>query len=161
MSFGGSSEKLEKLLNAKNFQNRIINTQRVRLKNDHNCYSKNDPQTFLKNWTMNVTQKLNHNCFSKRNVTQKVIHKWYRKLARKGHSKLIPETFSKIDSQTLLKNWTTNVIQKVKNPYLLMIFYQKLAATSNNLLMLWFNNLCFMPSCRLLSLQKTLTKILT
>ena len=32
MSFGGSSEKLEKLLNAKNFQNRIINTQRVRLK---------------------------------------------------------------------------------------------------------------------------------
>ena len=49
MSFGGSSEKLEKLLNAKNFQNRIINTQRVRLKNDHNCYSKNDPQTFLKN----------------------------------------------------------------------------------------------------------------
>ena len=31
MSFGCSSKELEKLLNAKKSQNRIVNTQRVRL----------------------------------------------------------------------------------------------------------------------------------
>ena len=40
MPFGCSSKELEKLLNAKKFQNRIINTQVVRLKND--------PQMLLK-----------------------------------------------------------------------------------------------------------------
>ena len=36
MSFGCLSKELEQLLNAKNFQNRILNTQRVRLKNFRN-----------------------------------------------------------------------------------------------------------------------------
>ena len=34
-------------------------------------------------------------------------------------------------------------------------FYEKLATTSNNLLMLLFNNLCFMAICRPLSLKNS------
>ena len=43
ISFGCSSKELEKLLNAITFQNRILNTERVRFKS-----SKNEPQTLLK-----------------------------------------------------------------------------------------------------------------
>ena len=31
----------------------------------HNCYSKSYPQTFLKNWLTNTTQKLAHRLYSK------------------------------------------------------------------------------------------------
>ena len=41
ISFGCSSKELEKLLNAKKIRNRMINTKRVRLKND--------PPTLMKN----------------------------------------------------------------------------------------------------------------
>ena len=56
-------------MNAKKCQNRILNTQRVRLKKfekrsknvtqklTHNCYLKVDPQTVIKTWPTNDTQK--------------------------------------------------------------------------------------------------------
>ena len=49
MSFGCSSKELEKFL-------KII----------HKRYSKTDPQTLLKNWPTNVTQKVIRKCYSKR-----------------------------------------------------------------------------------------------
>ena len=63
MSFGCSSEELKKLLNAKKFENRIINTQRGRLRKFKNDlekwsfvrYSRSDPQTLIKNWATTVT----------------------------------------------------------------------------------------------------------
>ena len=49
----------------------------------------------------------------------------------------------------------------MQNPLLVHnFFYKKLATTSYKLLMLLFNNLCFMTSCRLLS-PKTNSSFLT
>ena len=101
MSFSCFSIELEKLLNAKKLPYKMINTQRIKLKNlkkwstnvTHKViekpYSKIDPQTLLKKWSTNVTQKLNH----------------------KRYSKINPQTLLKSDPQMLLKDWPRNVTQ--------------------------------------------------
>ena len=133
-------------------------------------HSKISPQLFLKNWPTN-TQKLTAT------VTQKVIHKCYTKIGPQVllkkidpqlllknwcsniTQKLACKRYKRIDSQTLIKSWLTNVTQKVTykryykdNNACSWLLHQKLATRSNNLLILWFNNLCFVTSCRLLSL---------
>ena len=87
--------------------------------------SKNDSQTLLKNWPTNFPLKLTHNYYSK----------------------VDPQLLLKIDLKTLFKKFKTLTCSW---PFL----YQKLATTINTLLMLLFNNLCFMASCRLLLPKK-------
>ena len=53
----------------------------------------------------------------------------------------------RIDLKTLFKNAKRLLAHD-------FFFYQKLVAIGNNLSMLLFNNLCFMTSCRPLSLKK-------
>ena len=89
MSFCCFSTELEKLLNAKKLPYKIINTQRIRLKNlkkwstnvtqkvIHKRYSKVEPQALLKNWPSNVTQKWSTN------VTQKLTQKRYSIVSNK------------------------------------------------------------------------------
>ena len=73
MPFGCSSKNLKSCWT----QNRILNTQRVRLKKfekrsknvtqklTHNCYLKLDPQLLLKSWPTNRNQNLTHKWYSK------------------------------------------------------------------------------------------------
>ena len=101
MSFGGSSEKLEKLLNAKNFQNKIINTQRVRLKKWW--------QSLLKKWHTNRSQKLNHERYSK--VKPQLLFK------KKRYSKIGPQTFLKKWSINDTQNWVAKVTQNLSQKH--------------------------------------------
>ena len=89
MSFSCFSIELEKLLNTRKLPYKIINTQRIRLKNlkkwstnvtqkvIHKRYSKVEPQALLKNWPSNVTQKWSTN------VTQKLTQKRYSIVSNK------------------------------------------------------------------------------
>ena len=71
----------------------------------------------------------------------------------KRYSKSDPQLLPKSDPQLLTKNLPKNVIQKRQNLYFFMNFFnQKLGITSNNLLLLLFNNLRLTTSCRLLPL---------
>ena len=86
MSLGCLNKKLEKLLNGKKFQNRILNAQRVRLqkfkKQSTKVNKKNEEQQLLKKGSTTVTQRNYPQTLLKKmthNATLKMTNKRYSK----------------------------------------------------------------------------------